>query len=101
MTHPNENFPTNFPLGQQGGFGTGNQPSKIDLFTGWFAGQPKNMGNSGHTGASNSFNPNTPSGVVKVDEEADSSTKCHVRIVASISIGIVKSKRKIKEEDVI
>ncbi|KAH1063362.1 hypothetical protein J1N35_028349 [Gossypium stocksii] len=62
MTYPNENLSTNFPLGQTADSSTGNRPSEIDLFASWFVDRLENLGNSGHVGASNSFNLNTPFG---------------------------------------
>ncbi|KAH1107118.1 hypothetical protein J1N35_010886 [Gossypium stocksii] len=35
MTHPNENFPSNFPSDLVEGFDTSNQPREMDIFAGW------------------------------------------------------------------
>ncbi|KAK5833013.1 hypothetical protein PVK06_016823 [Gossypium arboreum] len=42
--------------------GTGNQPSEMNLFADWFVDRQENLGKSGHAGASNSFDLNSPSG---------------------------------------
>ncbi|KAH1064593.1 hypothetical protein J1N35_029580 [Gossypium stocksii] len=47
--------------GQLGVSGTGHQPSEMNLFADWFANRPENLDKSGHAGASNSFDINTPS----------------------------------------